>query len=123
MQDMIKVPEHRPSLLVYVRTQAGYVQALEIDRDGDSLFGKGEVARDLTEILSDAIAKKITIECKAEAVPSLSKADSESIAYIREAAEARKKLDEFSVAVIVVAMVLGSFAWLAFAILNRMRNR
>lgn len=122
--EVLKIPEDRPDLVVFIKTQAGYVKAMQMNKEGDSLFGTGEVAHEFTEIVSEAISKKIHITCVPPEDSARSSAAAKETSRIVLAYIEKQK--EFEVA--VTKLVITSFAAvvigiIAFLIINKMRGR
>lgn len=121
--EILKVPEGRPDVVVYVRTEKGYTKVMEMDRGGESLFGTGEAAKEFTETLATAISRKMTVNClKAEAEPR-SEEDSQTLRYIKEQIDLRRKMDEFSAGLLAVGMGTAFLVVLIFILLGKVRGR
>jgi hypothetical protein len=122
LPDLLKIPDNRPDVLIFVKTPSGYVKAMEIDRNGESLFGTGEAAKNFTGVLTEAISSKLRLDCPTPEIPGLVQI-SDSIRHVELQLESRRKLDEFAALLLGIAIAAATISVLAFFIVSKMRGR
>jgi hypothetical protein len=121
--DLIKVPDGRPDVIVFVKTEKGYAKVMELDRGGESLFGTGEAAREFTETLAQAISRKMTVNCLRAEGEALTEEDSTNIRYIKEQIDTRRKMDEFAAGLLAVGTAVIFLTVIIFMLLGKTRGR
>lgn len=127
--DAVRVPDPKPDIVVLIKTDSGYVKALEMERGGDTLIGQGPVAEQFSDIVADAISRKMTLTCKpAEGSDSgFSESDRASLEYVRRSLDTQQKFDRaqslfFFIAVAAIVLA-GCFVTAASVSILRKKNR
>lgn len=119
--DSVKIPEGKPDVLVLIKTQAGYVKAMEIDRAGDSLFGTGPVATEFTEILTEAISQKLSVTCKSGTDGGI-EALSKQISIVQGQLDARRRQDDFALTLLIIGLAAAVLCTIVYLVLARLQR-
>lgn len=122
-QECLKLPEGRPDIIVFIKTKDGYAKAMEIDKGGDSLFGSGAVASEFTEILTEAISRKLSVTCKAVTGSPEMESISGQLALVREQLEAKRRQDEFAMVLLGVGLVAAVLCTIVYLVLAKLQSR
>ncbi len=122
--EFLKIPEDRPDLVVFIKTQAGYAKAMQMNKDGEALFGTGEASAEFTEILSGAISKKINVTCAPpEEDESTTNTNLETSQLVRTYIQKQKDFESAATKLLIVSFGSVLVAILANLIISKMRSR
>lgn len=121
--EIIRVPEGKPDVLVFIKTPQGYQKVMEIDKGGDSLFGSGPAASEFTEILTEAISRKLSVTCKAAPGNAGIDSVSDQLTLVREQLDAKRRQDEFALVLLGIGIAAAVLCTIVYLVLGKLQGR